>query len=170
MDVKLDGRLVHLSADVRPGGIVLQAGDLRIEVALEALGPGQYCARIGARVYPVTVVKLPGESLWSVRVRETSYRIEVIDRGVRRRWEAQSGEDIQRLVARMPGKVVKVLKGPGEPVEAHQGILVVEAMKMQNEVRALGRGRVKEISVSVGQTVNAGDLLALVEPLSEARS
>jgi biotin carboxyl carrier protein len=63
----------------------------------------------------------------------------------------------------MPGKVVRVLIEKGAQVEADQGILVVEAMKMQNELRSPKDGIVKALNVSEGATVNAGDVLAIIE-------
>jgi len=68
-----------------------------------------------------------------------------------------------RFAAPMPGKVVRVLVNAGDPVEVGQGLLVVEAMKMQNEIRSPKSGRVEKLFVSEGQTVNAGDLLAWVD-------
>lgn len=67
------------------------------------------------------------------------------------------------LTAPMPGKVVRVLCAVGDEVAAEQGLLVVEAMKMQNEVLAPKAGKVTEVRVSEGQTVNAGEVLAVVE-------
>lgn len=67
------------------------------------------------------------------------------------------------LTAPMPGKVVRVFCAVGDEVAAEQGLLVVEAMKMQNEVLAPKAGKVTEVRVSEGQTVNAGEVLAVVE-------
>ena len=63
----------------------------------------------------------------------------------------------------MPGKVVKLLVQQGAEVEANQGLLVIEAMKMQNEIKSPKRGRVKRLAVQEAATVNAGELLAIVE-------
>jgi biotin carboxyl carrier protein len=63
----------------------------------------------------------------------------------------------------MPGKVVRVLVTEGEAVIAGSGILVVEAMKMQNELKTPKTGRVVSIRADPGATVNAGDVLAVVE-------
>jgi biotin carboxyl carrier protein len=63
----------------------------------------------------------------------------------------------------MPGKVVRVLLNAGDEVAARQGVLVVEAMKMQNEVQSPKAGKIAEIKVSEGQTVNAGDVMAVIE-------
>jgi biotin carboxyl carrier protein len=68
-----------------------------------------------------------------------------------------------RIVAPMPGKVVRVLVSKGSPVEAGAGIIVVEAMKMQNEMKAPKAGIVAALNVEVGTTVNGGDVLAVIE-------
>lgn len=72
----------------------------------------------------------------------------------------EAGE--QRIVASMPGKVVRVLAQAGQTIAVGQGILVIEAMKMQNEVRAAKEGTLKTI-VAKGANVNAGDVLAIID-------
>jgi biotin carboxyl carrier protein len=67
------------------------------------------------------------------------------------------------LRAPMPGKVVKVLLQEGAEVHANQGILIIEAMKMQNEIKSPKSGKVKRLSVQETAAVNAGELLAVVE-------
>jgi biotin carboxyl carrier protein len=69
----------------------------------------------------------------------------------------------RKLVAPMPGKVVRVLVNEGDGVDAGQGLLVVEAMKMQNEIKSPKKGTVRKLVASVGGNVNAGDVLAVVE-------
>jgi biotin carboxyl carrier protein len=68
-----------------------------------------------------------------------------------------------RIVAPMPGKIVRVLVEPGAEVEAGAGIVVVEAMKMQNEMKSPKAGVVASVNVEVGSTVNGGDVLAVIE-------
>jgi len=74
-----------------------------------------------------------------------------------------SGSGEQRLMAPMPGRVVRLLVKPGDEVAPRQGLLVVEAMKMENELSTARAGRVREISVAEGQSVQAGQLLVIVE-------
>ena len=69
----------------------------------------------------------------------------------------------QRVVAPMPGKVVRVLVKPGDDVKARQGLVVVEAMKMENELRAARDGRVRDVAAAEGQSVDAGAVLLVVE-------
>jgi biotin carboxyl carrier protein len=73
------------------------------------------------------------------------------------------GSGPQRLLAPMPGKVVRVLVKAGDEVKARQGLVVVEAMKMENELRAARDGRVREVAVTEGQSVDAGAVLAVIE-------
>jgi biotin carboxyl carrier protein len=76
---------------------------------------------------------------------------------------AGSATGPQRIIAPMPGKVVRVLVQPGDQVKARQGLVVVEAMKMENELRAARDGHVREVSVREGQSVDAGAVLMVVE-------
>ena len=73
-----------------------------------------------------------------------------------------AGNGDQRVVAPMPGKVVKVLVAIGDPVEARQGLVVVEAMKMENELTVSRAGTVAKIEVTEGTLVEAGRLLIIV--------
>lgn len=72
-------------------------------------------------------------------------------------------EGIAEIRTAMPGKIVKVLVEIGNQVSAGDGVIIVEAMKMQNEMKAPKDGIVKEIRFSAGETVNAGDILLVVE-------
>ena len=68
-----------------------------------------------------------------------------------------------KLAASMPGKVVRVLTAPGEQVVAGQGIVVIEAMKMQNEIRAPRDGTITAVLVEEGKAVSVGELVAILE-------
>ena len=74
-----------------------------------------------------------------------------------------AGSGPQRVLAPMPGKVVRVLVKAGDQVTARQGLVVVEAMKMENELRAARDGRVRDVSVAEGQSVDAGAVLLIVD-------
>ena len=69
----------------------------------------------------------------------------------------------QRLTAPMPGKIVKLLVKPGDKVQPRQGLIVVEAMKMENELRARAAGTVSEVRVREGASVEAGAILVILE-------
>jgi len=78
------------------------------------------------------------------------------------REEGHRGGGPQRVVAPMPGKVVRVLVRPGDIVRARQALAVVEAMKMENELKSGRDGRVAEVAVRDGQSVEAGALLVVI--------
>jgi biotin carboxyl carrier protein len=68
-----------------------------------------------------------------------------------------------RVTAPMPGRVLRILVKPGDEVAARQGLVVVEAMKMENEIGAPKAGRIKEVAASAGQSVESGRLLVVIE-------
>lgn len=100
--------------------------------------------------------------LWVGPVR---YAAELRDPRSFRSRKAANGDEqgARKLIAAMPGKVVRVLTEQGAAVEAGQGVLVVEAMKMQNELKSPKKGIVQRILAAEGAAVNAGDVLAIVE-------
>lgn len=99
-----------------------------------------------------------------VRVNGTPVDVAVSGRRAGRRAEAGgSGSGPQRLAAPMPGKIVRVLTAVGEAVAARQPLVVVEAMKMENELRAGRPGTVAEIHAREGQSVDAGALLIVIQ-------
>jgi biotin carboxyl carrier protein len=84
-----------------------------------------------------------------------------------RAWRGRHGSGVeaegrQQILAPMPGKVIRLLVKAGDEVEAGQGLVVVEAMKMQNEIRSPKKGKVERLQAQEGQAVNAGDVLCVV--------
>ena len=101
-----------------------------------------------------------------VHLRDSVFPFEILDERrarMRRSPGKLTADGRMPLVARLPGKVVGVLRGPGEAVREGEGVLVVEAMGMENEVRSPKDGKVVEIAVGVGQSVEGGATLASVE-------
>jgi biotin carboxyl carrier protein len=98
-------------------------------------------------------------------VGSTRFAVELHDpRSLRSRKKSAGDEKGPRKVlAPMPGRVVRLLVAEGSGVEAGQGIVVVEAMKMQNEIKSPKKGIVRKISAAPGAAVNPGDVLAIVE-------
>jgi biotin carboxyl carrier protein len=93
------------------------------------------------------------------------HQVEVRDpRSLRSRKGAGGGaEGAKKVIAPMPGKVVRVLVKDHDAVEAGQGVVVVEAMKMQNELKAPKQGVIQKVLVAEGASVNAGDVLLVIE-------
>lgn len=115
------------------------------EVRVEPRGRGAFGVHVGGAIVPVTVVA-PGGGRLSDRAADP-----VVGGGV-------------AVVAPMPGRVVKVLAQVGDTVAAHQGLVVVEAMKMENELRSPAAGIVREVLVTPGMSVDAATVLVVVGP------
>jgi biotin carboxyl carrier protein len=139
---RLDGAEVEVDAVlVRPDVLSLRIGDFAYEIKSERVADDLY--------------------LW---VRSRPFAVEVRDpRSLRGRSRAGDTHGPKKITAPMPGKVVRVLVSEGEEVEPGHGIVVVEAMKMQNEIKSPKKGRVAKILVTGGTAVNAGDVLVIVE-------
>jgi biotin carboxyl carrier protein len=106
----------------------------------------------------------PNADGYAVSVGGQRLEVEVIDARAALRKAARQGQSgIVELRAPMPGKVVKVLASEGTSVEMNQGLLIIEAMKMQNEIKSPKKGTVRKVGVKESAAVNAGDLLAIVE-------
>ena len=133
-----------------------------VDVDAVPIRPGVLSLRLANRSYEVKCEPFEGNlKIW---VGRESVNVEVRDpRSLRGRSRTGDEHGAKKLVAPMPGKVVRILVEEGAQVEAGAGILVVEAMKMQNEVKSPKKGTVQKIMVTQGAPVNAGDILAIVE-------
>jgi biotin carboxyl carrier protein len=101
------------------------------------------------------VIEVGGET-YSIQVEEHTRYI------IRTRGGAAGGAGGQTLKAPLPGKITHVAVHAGDAVTAGQSLLVIEAMKMENELKAAAAGTVREVRVSAGQAVNAGDVLIVI--------
>ena len=128
--------------------------------SIHELTPGCYSVLLDGRSYRVCVGGAKGEVLVNGRGLE----IDVFDpRDLRSGNKASNREGRQIVASQMPGKVVRVLVSVGDEVEQGQGVVVVEAMKMQNEMKSPKTGRIVEVRASADDIVAAGDVLLVVE-------
>ena len=141
----------HISIDGKPA-----LADAR------PIAPGIYSILIEGRSFEALVETFGDELRVSIAQEEFALRI-----ADPRKWKkgasaGHSTDGRQAVTAPMPGRVVRVLVKPGDAINSGQGIAVVEAMKMQNEVRSPKTGSVERVLVKEGQTVNAGDTIAVI--------
>jgi len=137
------------------------------EIPLDALplGPSLYSLLIGGRSYEVDLFEVDGALM--VLVDGQPFRVEIrrdqdTPARVRRdRIVTPAGKEM--VTSPLPGKVAKILVAVGQPVRPGDGIIVIEAMKMENELKASCCGTVTEVQVEEGQSVNRGDLLVVIE-------
>lgn len=166
------GRQVrNLRVDAPSGGLSSVQAEGRLEIALEGerieadwaeVAPGIYSILLGGRSYEAQVSVArgglrPAKNRFTVSVGGQRCDVELFDPRQRRRTASDAvPAGPQEIIAPMPGKIVKVLVAEGQEVSAGAGLLVVEAMKMQNELQAPRAGRIETIYVTEGRGVEAG--------------
>lgn len=146
---------------------------------------GRFRVTIGEEVWEVDA-RLPAQGIFSLLIGGISYVADVKEEGgwfvvdvdgeayrilveeetrhiIRTRGGVETGHGGQVLTAPMPGKIVAVEVAVGQAVKPGDGLLIMEAMKMENEFRATTAGKVREIRVQVGQAVNPGDVLIVID-------
>ncbi len=141
--VTLDGRPVAVDAvEIAPNTISILLDGQSFEIRVTPSPDGKLKLQTGRQEFTAEIID---PRAWSGR-----------------RHANVEAEGRQQIVAPMPGKVVRLLVKAGDHVEAGQGLLVVEAMKMQNEIRSPKRGTVERVLASEGQPVNVGEVLCVV--------
>ncbi len=141
--VTLDGRPVAVdAAEISPHTVSILLDGQCFEFSVTPSPDGKLKLQTGAQEFTAEVID---PRIWSGR-----------------RHGQVEAEGRQQIVAPMPGKVVRLLVKEGEHVEAGQGLFVVEAMKMQNEIRSPKSGTVERLLAKEGQPVNAGEILCVV--------
>jgi biotin carboxyl carrier protein len=165
LNAEVEGEKISIELRREGGRVFADVGGRAYELEARTLGGGgEYLLLHGGRVYECRV---SGEARGAaeVSVRGRAYNVRLTDPKHLRGAGVAHGSDAGRaqVVAPMPGKVVRVMVEAGQQVEAGQGVVVVEAMKMQNEMKSPKAGTVVELRAEAGATVNAGDVLAVIE-------
>ena len=161
-DVQIMGRQVAVELDHSNGRVKARVDTRDYDLAVVSPESGVYTFLSGDAVYEARVWA-PKQNSMRVEIGGRLFTAAVMDRKHRRPTLDHGVEGRHDLVAPMPGKVVRVLLAAGDEVALGQGIVVVEAMKMQNEIKSPKSGRVLEVRVAEGVTVNANQVLAVVE-------
>ena len=155
IEVKRDGDKVFARVDER-------------EYQLEAseVEPNVFLLKNDNKIYEFFVVPQTEKTApYKVKIKNQEFEINLFDpkrlRGAGA--ENEHGDGVAEIKTAMPGKLVRVLTKVGAEINKGDSVLVVEAMKMQNEMKSPKDGIVKEIRFEEGATVNAGDVLAIIE-------
>lgn len=162
-EIEAEGQtfIVELECENRPGVATINGCPVQFE--LSEPEPGVYTLLLGNRVVEVRIVGNPTQAAVEAILGGQKIPIRVIDPNRRRRPGMLTVTGKIELSATMPGRVVRWLCQPGDTLSEGQGVVVLEAMKMQNEVRSPKAGTVTELRVKPGQTVEAGAVLAVIE-------
>ena len=164
LEAQVHGETYPVELEKQDSGLLsVQLGDKTIEIDSRRVESDVWSLIIGGESYEATVQSVKGK--FRVTLRGATWDIDVYDP---RRKRASAGQDAavegtQVISSPMPGRVVKIEVAVGDKVEAGQGIVIVEAMKMENEIEAEGPGIVKEIKCEEGLAVEDGQALVVIE-------
>jgi len=155
-------RVIELEREGASWRVTLNGQPVSVD-AVE-IAPNIFSILLEGQSFEISATPSPDGKL-KLQTGSQEFTVEVIDP---RAWSGRrhgnvEAEGRQQIVAPMPGKVVRLLVKAGDHVEAGQGLLVVEAMKMQNEIRSPKSGTIERVLAKEGQPVNAGEILAWVE-------
>ena len=158
INVDANGRRYAVEVTPRDGAFLVSIDGREREVDVKEAG-GVLSVLIGSKSYDVSIA--------GSTVHVDGVPVEVSIAPLRPQGDGagadQQAGGPQHVTAPMPGKIVKLLVKPGDRVEPRQGLVVVEAMKMENELRARAAGTVKEVRAIEGTTVEAGAILVVLE-------
>jgi biotin carboxyl carrier protein len=158
----IHGERIEIELNVVGGSVEARVGGRKYLLEARMVEPGIYWFNWNNRSLEISIAR-NGEE-YVVSLPDHRIHVEMVDAGTGLRRAAHSSRDgVAEIRAPMPGKIVKVLVAEGSEIEVNQGLLVMEAMKMQNEIKSPKKGIVRKLGVSEGAAVNSGDLLAAVE-------
>lgn len=167
-----------------PRTFIAKLEDRDVTIEIEPAGPSLYRVRVDRTEQLVDARSVSGglsmlidgknhevslartKDDYDVLVANRRFRFSLLSEDRHRRAAARGAREVtgrREVKASMPGKVIQVLVAIGDKVEAKQGLLVIEAMKMENEIKSQGVGEIKEIHVQPGQAVESGEVLVVLE-------
>jgi biotin carboxyl carrier protein len=140
-------------------------GEKNYELEAHSTAPDTYLFKLDGKIYECYVSPGTTSGKSQVTVGANSYEFSLIDpkRLSHAGGPHAHGAGAAEIVTQMPGKVVRILVGVGDEVKEKDAVIVVEAMKMQNEMKAPKDGTVKSVNFAESDTVNAGDILMVIE-------
>jgi len=168
LKAQLSGTECHLSLSRDGNFATADVDGRRYDLELREGAPGEYVLLNGVKVHKCRIQRRrdsPIDESFEVVMGGKSYEVLIVDPKRLRSGQSSAAHHpgAAEIVSPMPGKIVRVLVEAGASVEVGAGVIVVEAMKMQNEMKAPKAGVIVSINAKEGDTVNAGDVLAVIE-------
>lgn len=146
--------------------VVARVDDREYNLEASEVEPNVYLLKNENKIYEVFVAPQTDKNApFNVKIKNQEFEINLFDPKRLRGSKSAEGQadGIAEIKTAMPGKLVRILVEVGAEIKLGEPVLVVEAMKMQNEMKSPKDGIVKEIRFEEGSTVNAGDVLAVIE-------
>jgi biotin carboxyl carrier protein len=159
-DATVDGRTLRVEVRAGNGRYAVVVDGRLLEVDLVETGGAFASLLVEGHSHEVALEPQPGGL--RVHLREAVVAVGLAEAASGAAAPVRRPSGPARVLAPMPGRVVRLLVAPDAEVEAGQGLAVIEAMKMENELRAPRSGRVLEVAVREGQAVDAGALLLVI--------
>ena len=162
---RVGGRSERLDIERRHGLYIVEIGGVRHEVDMRALGPWVLSLLVAGESHEAAVFRT-GDGIYSVDWRGRSFEVALVDplTHLAETSRGEAGKVGKRVLkAYMPGRVIEVRVATGDKVEVGQPLVVLEAMKMQNEIQAERAGVVGRVFVAAGEAVEGGDPLLEID-------
>jgi len=159
-DATVDGRTLRVEVRAANGRYAVVVDGRPLQVDLVEAGGAFASLLVDGHSHEVAFEPQPGGL--RVHLRDDVVAVGLADAASGAASPLRRASGPARVLAPMPGRVVRLLVAPGADAEAGQGLLVIEAMKMENELKAPRGGRVLELAVREGQAVEAGALLLVI--------
>jgi biotin carboxyl carrier protein len=162
LEVLINGQLEKITSKPAGDGLQLFLGSQQVEADLARVSENVYSLLFNGRSYQAVICD--AAQLLEIIVGGSYFEAVVVDPKRFRGHESSSANLMgpSRVAAPMPGKIVRVLVAAGDAVKEGQGVVVIEAMKMQNELKATKAGTIEEIRVVENQTVEGGESLLVI--------
>ena len=158
-DILIGGKTIRL--EVNGDHVTVGGNDLAVDYQL--ISANELSLIVEGRAYRCLLDRTATDEAIIVGGKRYPFAVEDPRALKSRKARGAGAEGPLQIKSSMPGRVLRVIVGEGEDVVPGQGLLVVEAMKMQNEMKTTRGGRVRRIAVKEGDTVNAGQLLAIID-------
>jgi biotin carboxyl carrier protein len=162
-EAELDGEVIPIEITGDGGRYRVALGGETLDVDARPTGGGGWSLLLGQASTAADVTEEDGSFVVHVEGEAYTIRVEEETRYIIRTRGGAAAGGGQVLKAPMPGRVVLVEVAVGQAVKPGDGLVILEAMKMENEFKATVTGTIKEIRVEPGQTVNPGDVLLVIE-------
>ena len=163
-DLLLDGDVRKISVEARDGGLVVREGGRVLETGVRRISANELRLRVGDRTVRIFLARDGDRICVDVNGRHYVVSEPRADAGRPGEADERAGGGGLRVKAPMPGKVTKLAVCEGEEVRRNQTLVIVEAMKMENEIKTSIDGVVAKIHVAAGDLVDAEKILVEIEP------
>jgi biotin carboxyl carrier protein len=164
---EFDQELREIEIKIDGLNVIARVGERSYKLEAREVEPNTYLFNLDGRVYECYVAPRDAAGVTRVRQGAKSFDFKLSDpkrlRAAQNFGAGSAAEGTAQITTMMPGKIVRIIAETGQTVKAGDPVIVVEAMKMQNEMKSPKSGTIKEIRFQIGATVNAGDVLAVIE-------